>query len=261
MYSFGWIPDDEDKRDKPLLVGADWSLAPASYDATHLFGTPFDQNGHNDCVAQAVVKTLRAAHIRDGHVDPPNASRNLLWALCRGEMRLADNVGTQIRTAFKRLNSDGFCQEKYCPYSMDNGPDAPFRHKPPRNARRMAYDQRARGGNVLYRRIYEVGPSRLDRVRECVANDRLVVFGTEVDREFASDGFDPSVPFDPPVGETVGRHALVIVGYLPGDLFKIGNSWGIAWGDGGFALITGDYLASLLTRDLWVPEAVPWFTG
>jgi hypothetical protein len=263
MYGLGYVPDDQDDRDREYAVSSDHLplAAPGSYDARHLFGDPFNQNGHNSCVGQGIAKGVYGAHVKAGHVDPPNICRFLVWAHVRGPLRLSANVGGQIRTGFKKMNAEGFCKEEYWPHDHDTGPEASFRRKPPRNARRMAYDQSEKQQLTVYRRVYESGSDRVERLKACVANDLLPVFGTDVDGDFANNRFDPSVAIDPPTGNIVGGHCMVVVGYLPGDVFIIGNSWSKRWGDGGFCLFSADYITSGLTRDIWVVEKAPWFTG
>jgi hypothetical protein len=261
-FGLGYFPDDEDERDREYALSAEHTpfAAPESKDLRELFGEPHNQNGHNSCITQAIAKAVRVAHIKAGHADPPNLSRFLLWAQLRGAEMLADNVGSQIRKGFKRMNDEGFCQEKHWPHDHGTGPDARFRKKPARNARRLASDQKEKGANTLYRRIYESGHGRIERIKDCVANDMLVVFGTDVDRSFVSDSFDPTVPLPPPRGDIAGGHAMCVAGYLPGDVFVIGNSYSSRWGDGGFCLFSADYLADIVTRDLWVIEKAPWFS-
>jgi hypothetical protein len=262
IYGTGYIPDDADERDREYAVAAEHLpvAAPSSCDLRPLFGKPHNQNGHNSCITQAIAKAVRVAHIQAGHPDPPDLCRFLLWAQLRGELLLDQNVGSQIRKGFKKLNAEGFCQEKHWPHDHDTGPEARFRKKPSRNARRMAHDQREKGANTIYRRIYEGGHDRIERIKGCNANGMLVVFGTDVDHDFTGNHFDPTVALDPPTGNIAGGHAMVVVGYLPGDIFIIGNSYSDRWGDGGFCLFTADYLVSILTRDLWMIEKAPWFS-
>ena len=158
------------------------------------------------------------------------------------------------------MNEEGFCQEIHWPHDTDTGPDARFRKKPARNARRMAHDQRESGANTVYRRIYEGGYDRIERVKGCVANGMLVVFGTDVDRDLTGNDFDADKPLDPPTSNIAGGHAMCVVGYLPGDVFIIGNSYSKRWGDNGFCLFSADYLVSILTRDLWAIEKAPWYS-
>lgn len=261
-YGLGYIPDDEDGRDRDFAIGADHLpvTAPGTCDLRPLFGDPYNQNGHNSCIVQGIAKAVRVAHIKAGHTDPPDVCRFLLWAQLRGEALLDHNAGAQIRTGFKKMNAEGFCQDEYWPHDHDMGPEARFRKKPARNARRMAHDQREKGANTIYRRIYEGGYDRAERIKGCIANDMLVVFGTNVDRSFTSNAFDPTVALDPPTADIAGGHCMDVVGYLPGDIFIIGNSYSGRWGDQGFCLFTADYLTNLQTRDLWVVERAPWYT-
>jgi hypothetical protein len=184
----------------------------------------------------------------------------LLWAQLRGEAMLDLNIGSHIRKGFQKMNEEGFCQEKHWPHDADTGEHARFRKKPARDARRMAHDQRERGQLTRYRRIYEVGPARIERIKGCIANNRLVVFGTDVDRDFTANRFDAMTPLDPPSGNIAGGHAMDVVAYDAGDIFLIGNSYGTRWGRGGFCYFTADYLADPRTRDLWIVEKAPWYT-
>jgi hypothetical protein len=259
-WGIGCDPDPEDPRDLPLGTDLTPLAAPPSATCEDLFGIPFDQNGHNSCITQAIAKAVYAAHRLDGHDDPPNLSRFHLWALLRGETMLDMNVGSHIRKGFKKMNEEGFCKEAYWPHDTDTGEDARFRQKPSRLARKMAHDQREKGQLTRYRRIYESGYDRIDRFKECVANRRLVVFGTDVDRDFTSNRFDATKPLDPPSGNIAGGHAMVIVAY-DADTFLIGNSYGMRWGRGGLCYFTADYLVDPRTRDMWVVEKAPWYTG
>ncbi len=261
-YGLGYFPDDADERDREYALGVEHLpvAAPEQVDLRDLFGEPYNQNGHNSCITQAVAKGVRVAHIQDGHPDPPDLCRFLLWAQLRGELLLDQNVGSQIRKAFKKMNADGFCQEIHWPHDHDTGPDARFRMKPSRDARRMAYDQREKGANTVYRRIYEGGYDRIDKIKAANANGMLVVFGTNVDRDFTGNRFDPTLPLMPPTTDIAGGHAMAIVGYLPGDIFIIGNSYSRRWGDEGFCLFSADYLVNIQTRDIWVVEKAPWYS-
>lgn len=261
-YGLGYIPDDEDDRDEQYAVSSEHLpvAAPEKVDLRPLFGDPYNQNGHNSCITQAIAKGVRVAHIQDGHQNPPDIARFLLWAQLRGLMFLNDNVGSQIRKGFKAMNDEGFCQDKWWPHDTDTGPEARFRKKPSRNARRMAHDQREKGGNTVYRRIYEGGVDRIDKIKAVNANGKLVIFGTDVNRKFVTNNFDPSFPLYPPKSDIAGGHAMAVAGYLPGDIFIIGNSYSSGWGDGGFCLFSADYLTSILTRDLWMIDRAPWFS-
>jgi len=45
---------------------------------------------------------------------------------------------------------------------------------------------------------------------------------------------------------------MLIVGYVDG-FFKVKNSWGSAWREGGYCYFTPEYLAWEKTWDVWVP--------
>ena len=47
-----------------------------------------------------------------------------------------------------------------------------------------------------------------------------------------------------------GGHAVAFVGYTP-DRFIVRNSWGTAWGDGGFGYASSDYATGCVHGGVW----------
>jgi C1A family cysteine protease len=50
---------------------------------------------------------------------------------------------------------------------------------------------------------------------------------------------------------------MCIIGYNP-DGFDVVNSWGSAWGDGGYFLASNDFLHAC--EDLWAVETAPLYS-
>ena len=104
-----------------------------------------------------------------------------------------------------------------------------------------------------YYRIDGTGEDRVRAVKAAIAAGHPVVFGTRVGESFLErdglDVIDTPTPSDP----IVGGHAMVIVGYEAG-LFRVLNSWGRSWRDGGLCWFTEDYLRWAFTYDLWTFE-------
>lgn len=74
-----------------------------------------------------------------------------------------------------------------------------------------------------------------------LATGSPVVVGLQV-----TDAWDrPEDPVLPePAGDTIGGHALVLVGYdLPARLWRCRNSWGVAWGDEGYCWLPWHWTA------------------
>lgn len=256
---FGWIPDEPDDRDYAFSMpsGATFGETPTLSGSAEHYMTPdpLDQNGHNSCVVQVLVQLIYGAHVRQGRVNPPLAARHHLWHPCRRlKGRHKDNAGTSLRTGFKVANHLGFCQEKHYPHDLSVGPEAPFRKTPPTIAQQMAHDQRKKG-QILYRRIHEIGAARIDRLKRCILDGRLVGFGSGVSQAMCDDAIEPYKPIGPP--EVIaGRHAMVAAAYH-GDDFKVRTSWGDIWDDG-YCWMNAQYVAEW--ADLWYVEYAPFFS-
>jgi hypothetical protein len=260
---FGWLPDEPDDRDLAFAMPVGQSATdPPPFEATaeHLF-TPnaLDQNGHNSCVVQSLVQGIYASHVRDGHDSPPLASRHHIWYPCRRLMRKHKlNAGTQNRTAFKVVNKLGFCQEKYWPHDLSMADDAPMRKQPSTLVQQMAHDQREKAGQVIYRRIYELGRDRIDRLKRCIAAGFTPQFGTAVSKQLANNQIDPHVPIGPPgTGEVAGLHAMIAGAYHDND-FKVRTSWGRNHCDNGWFWMNADCVAEW--SDIWYIEHAPWYS-
>lgn len=250
----GWFPDAQDDRDHILAAGhlLDRATTPWVADCSHLLPPVLDQGGENSCVAQAVATLLFAAHTRSSQPGIAELlSRKALWWLCRHERGLQDwNVGTYMRTAFRLLNSLGFCRERHWLHSQ------PHDKRPAVNAQRLSIDQRDRGtGRVIYERLNGDGPALLEGIKRAVAAGLPVVIGVDVSDTFARGDFDADASVGPPRdSDVVGGHALVVCGY-DGDSFRVRNSWGEDWADGGMAWLRDDYAAT--GRDCWTVAAAP----
>jgi hypothetical protein len=261
MMGLGWIPDPVDARDAEFALSLDHLFgAPGEHGSCEeLFSrSPANQNGQQSCVVQVIAQTVRAAHVKAGKDRPPTLSRHGVWWPCRKlARRQQDNVGTHIRTGFKVLNAVGFCAEKYWPHSLGMGEDAAFRTQPPAAAQRMMADQRKGKQKTVYRRIFEVGTDRIDRLKRAVDAGFPPIFGTDVGKDLVHGDIDPFVPIGPPsASDVAGGHAM-IVGAYHGDDFKIRTSWGDVL-DNGWFWMSAAYVARW--RDIWVVEAAPWYT-
>jgi hypothetical protein len=130
--------------------------------------------------------------------------------------------------------------------------------QPPNDWFVAAFDQRLR--IEAFYNIQSTGGQREADVVFAINESHPVVLGIPVDDQFMNyrgEGGD-GLPLTPPTSdnEVKGWHAVVIIGYRFVEdgsdvLFKILNSWGDAWGIGGTAWITGDYLQRGI--DLHVP--------
>jgi len=213
-----------------------------------------DQGGLGSCVAHAAAQAVRISHHRQGVANPKLLSRLFGYYCSRAyHHETGQDNGTFIRTFFAALNKFGFCPEEVYPY-VDDG--AAFKKMPSTTAFHAAFDQKS---PTVYRRIYEEGSERVDAVKRALASGFAVCFGTDVSNDFCSSKLDN--PEKPPVGKTIaGGHAMTLVGY-DRDVFDVVNSWGGGWGESGYWYFDADYIAWSGSRDFWIVEHSPKYSG
>lgn len=181
---------------------------------------------------------------------PIQLSRLFVYSMARGltdedgdgQADINKDEGTFIRLCFEVLSRWGICDEAVWPYD----PSKVFT-VPSIKALRQATGHRIHS----YYRIKTTGEDRLWAVRSALRAKHPVVFGTLVDQAFMR-WTGNLTPLGPPKGKTEGGHAMLVVGCI-GDHFLVKNSWGKGWGDGGYWLMSDEYMAWDQTWDLWVP--------
>lgn len=209
------------------------------------YSTPSNQFELSSCVGNATADSVEILNAIAGYA-PVQLSRLFVYALARlrdGDTTLANDDGTQIRTAFDVLSRFGICDEYLWPY------DQTLVHTSPSiKAQRQAVGHRIHS----YYRIDSTGDQRIADIVTALHAKHPVVFGTLVASEFRS--VTDRTPLQRPGqnAQILGGHALIIVGYLGGN-FLIKNSWGADWGSQGFCLFSPEYLTWDNTFDLWVP--------
>ena len=250
MVKLGYRPDPPKTTDFPaseLLAAA--PPPPPSASLKHLVVEVLDQGAHSSCVAHAILQAVRCSHRAQGIAQPELGSRLFGYYLSRAYHHdTANDSGTYLRLFFQALNKFGFCPESIWPYDKD------FSDMPPQSAFRAAFDQ---ASPTVYRRIDATGADRLDAIKRAIAGGFPVCFGTDVDSAFCSNQL--AEPVRPPTANIAGGHAMMVGGY-DGDTFEVVNSWG-SWGDAGWVKLSGDYLAWDGTRDLWIVEKAPVYSG
>jgi len=263
MRGLGYRPDppklageraDFDARSRVMAAAI-----PARSENRRLVTSVLDQGGLGSCVANAVLQAVRASHVRQGVDMPALGSRLMLYYLARAQLGETQvDGGTFIRLAFESLNRFGFAPETMWPYT-DQGEQ--WRTKPGNEVFHAAHDQRSRAAvPTRYYRIYETGFDRVAVVKLALAAGYLVAFGSPVSLAFCR-GELGTAPLGPFAESTwAGRHAQTIVDH-EGDRFRVVNSWGTGFGDGGFWHARADFVAWDEFRDPWIVEAAPYYSG
>ena len=149
--------------------------------------------------------------------------------------------GTFVRDAMASLASLGVCPESEWPYDTSKVFDRP--------SLRCYKDSYAHRIDKFYK-IFSTGNDRNTEIENALKMRCPVVFGANVYKQI----MDSTGRIEMPAGDTLGGHAMVIVGFDSSTRdFIIRNSWGPSWGDKGYALVNYDYLDAAGADDFWVP--------
>jgi C1A family cysteine protease len=227
--------------------------------------TIINQLDLGSCTANSTAQIVHAAMVSAG-LDPatPFFSRLLAYYLARLEDgNQATDAGSQNCTVIDAACRMGFCKESVWPYDIGK-----FAVKPSADAVWAAYDQRGKV-DLNYHRIDTVsGSELLTTMKQALTAGYLFNFGTPVTEDFCSDniGGSPDHAAFPPVdGKGIaGGHSMTACGYddtLTRPVFKIANSWGKEFGDGGFCYFDESYMTWYETSDMWIVLASPRFSG
>lgn len=240
----GMLPNERDDRDYLYRVNNN-ALDRVSGDISlEQYSTVVDQGSTSSCVGNAVAGAvwIKENQSGKGYLYP---SRNWLYwnARYRHQGVNVTDDGTFIRECCKALCKVGVPDEKLWPFKksrINNRPEfGLFMKADPR-----------KGG--AYYAITQSGDARITAIRSALAEGHPVVFGTRLVESFMS-AKGSSIIEKPKDGEdSVGRHAMVIIGHKEEGLFRVLNSWGKYWRDEGKCWFTDEYIAWGGTRDLTI---------
>lgn len=223
------------------------SQLPKQTDLRSRLSPVVNQGALGSCTSNAIVSGLREFWLRNEQDNPTRLSRLFhYWHERELEHTTEDDAGATIRDGFKVLQKTGVCPEEVWPYKVAN-----FRDTPNHQAEALATYYRIEA----YHRIHD-----LAGIKAALADGSPVVFGIWLYSSFESKeaiktGIIP-VP-NRKKEKLLGGHALLAVGYKDGKVKGQGyvivrNSWGKAWGDGGYCYIPYSFFKNrALTFDYW----------
>lgn len=236
-----------------------------------------DQDNLNACTAFAGI-TLMEYFAQRRYGKYINLSPRFLYKVSRNLMNRADDLGASVRQTMKALALFGVPPEEVWPWRANE-----FNEEPP--AFCYAYAQSFQ--SLKYFRLDAANPALqngqmdsrellLFQIKAVLAAGLPCIFGFTVYSSFFKDknirrGY---VAYPSAREQVVGGHAAVAVGYndykvidrVDGEpakrgAFLIRNSWGTAWGDGGYGWLPYEYVLGGLTADWWSLLKSEWFDG
>lgn len=267
-FNLNYRPDPEDERDyrfESFVEKVTAANALLSMKEAHIIESSVPvhhQGGLGSCVAHGVISGFQIVDTRPTGVSdsvmnalegrPYRAFSRLFlyWVSRRRDgMEMLDD-GTYVRSAFKSLKTTGLPLEDVWPYD-----ESLFAKQPTLEAFEAGYDRRLTG----FYRITTSGSKRLDDVEWAIRADHPVVFGTKVGQAFVEYAGENVVWH--PTSRPIGGHCMCIDGVRTNDEgereFRLRNSWGTGWGQGGFAWAAEDWIADPWSGDFWVPTMLP----
>lgn len=261
----GWTRDLPDFRDytpdtpkvravtrESKLLTRSKKASPESVDLREWCSPIEDQGALGSCTANAGVGLIEYFQRRafNQYLD---ASRLFLYKVTRDLMGSTGDSGAYLRDTMKAMVLAGVPPERYWPYdiaSFDIEPSA------------FCYSFASNYKSIVYYRLDPAGSPTSDvlsNVRQNLAAGLPSMFGFTVYSTFPPIGEGTGdIPF-PQQGDTVlGGHAVDAVGFDDGKriggyqgALLIRNSWGTAWGDGGYGWLPYAYVEAGIAVDFW----------
>lgn len=222
---------------------------PASVDLSAALPPPGDQGNQQSCVAWATAYGLKSYQeykedsipLTDGGGNP-NPSRVFSPAYIYNQINNSLDGGSLIIDALNVLSSRGAATWSSMPYTVGD-----YLTKPT-----AANHADAARYKIDYWRRVNVSDQK--ELKAQIAAGYPVIIGAMVDIAFKHQG--PTSIWNAAAGAPLGGHAMLVVGYDDGrSAFKVLNSWGKGWGDGGYGWISYGLFSSVVREGYVAKDA------
>ena len=217
--------DEASYRSIPLASTPLMGDVPSKVDLSSSFPEPRSQGQQGSCVGWAVanLKAYQEETERHWSVNSHRFSASFIYNQIRQSQDC--NGGSYYTDALNVLRRDGIASLADFPYdetTCSAQPDA-------------ATKQKARPFSVAdWRRVNVQDETE---IKTQIASGFPVLIGMVVDAKFV--GLTGDAVYDGPGGTTLGGHAMVVTGYSDQrNAFRVLNSWGTDWADGGLGWIS-----------------------
>lgn len=247
---FGWTPDLPDHRD--FLYAAPTPILrriPAKADLRAKCPKEiYDQGQLGSCTGNAIAAAVEFDLMRQRPRKVFTPSRLFIYYNERAiEHTINQDSGAQIRDGIKSVAKLGACPEREWPYDISQ-----FTEKPSS----ACYTDARKNLVKLYQRLVP----DLNTMKGCLADGFPFVFGFTVYKSFMSASVrrTGNVPMPTTAEKSIGGHAVLAVGYDDATRrFTVRNSWGKAWGKGGYFFMPYAYLLDdNLAADFWTIRGI-----
>lgn len=247
-HKFGWIGDDGSKPVRMMGLHQ-WPITTpaASSDLTPKTPPPYDQGPLGSCVGNGTTLAWDMVYFCATGRHLPLSRLMVYYNARAAEGMTGSDSGCQIVDAMNSLMQLGSAKETLWPYTISK-----FRTKPGKPAYTEALKHR-----VI--RAYKIDNTDGQSVRLALTNGRPVVFGSMVYAGIQTvTKSAPIIPLPRKGERPIGGHCMTIIGHDDArQLYRVQNSWGSSWGDGGRCWIPYAYIHNgHLTEDVWVPDEV-----
>jgi hypothetical protein len=209
------------------------NFLPPRVDLSRFFPSPGSQGRQGSCVGWAVGYAARSYYAQSVERRPSGNAAHIpspayIYNAIKDPLKSCDS-GSRIADALDLLKSGAISLERV-PY------DASLCTPPSRQLRATATDFRI--GSWL-----TVNPDRLDQIKAELAQRNPVVFGMMTRPTFHK--LRGATIYRSSSEQPNGSHAMVVVGYDDTrQAFRVINSWGGRWGEGGFGWVGYDAFVS-----------------
>lgn len=247
---FGAIPDkladaDYDARHRHVagLVGASPSGLPDVVDWTPLLDRIADQGATSSCVGQAFSTAIYlTGQAQAAPVPRPSAAWSYALARYYDTPGVLVDVGCRPRSCVLAALRYGIVAEARIPFDIARVNDAP------------PFDADAAAADAMFTGYYRVAGDVPLLLRMALARGHVPMLSMVVHESFQDLG--AGQVYAEPDGTELGRHMVCVAGYRAG-AFRIVNSWGTGWADGGCGLVADRFIASSYVQDVYVVTAAP----
>ncbi len=246
QYRLNWKPSPPDERDfKFSAVMPRLEQLPPFASVADTVPEVFDQGAVGSCTGNAgAILGLNQSRTQRREILP---SRLMLYYGARERIGETDrDEGAYIRDVFKAWAKSGVCPESMWPYNENN-----VTVKPSDEAYKAAVSTLA----LEYRSLNNAS---LEELKTCIALGRPFEFGFIVYSSFMYGTWRDTMPMPSANEGTLGGHAVAAIGYDDTrKAFRIKNSWGRNWKDGGHFWMPYEFITN--TRhcsDFWMLEKI-----